>query len=230
MRNTIALAALMGLTVAVSSGAIITTIDSFNTTVQGISDPSTAPCAGASNAPTAATADAVGGFRSISAARTSGGGCAAMDTNFSVSGALSTSLPIGATGTFTVVWNAGGAGLLAGDGVDFLAGVSFRGSQDADVPPNEVSTVVFRACQDAAGTVGCVDSSFASIVSQTTADYSTTFASLQQNVAYLRMTIAGGLARDVTIDFVNADVPEPGTFALAAGALVALGLARTRRP
>ncbi|MBM3796806.1 MAG: PEP-CTERM sorting domain-containing protein [Acidobacteria bacterium] len=43
------------------------------------------------------------------------------------------------------------------------------------------------------------------------------------------MRISGGLERDITMDFVDAAVPEPSTFAMAGAALLGLGLLRRRR-
>jgi len=42
------------------------------------------------------------------------------------------------------------------------------------------------------------------------------------------MAVNGGAGRDVFVDFVNADVPEPGNFALAGGVLLIMGLFRRR--
>lgn len=230
MKRTYGLVALLGLSAAVGSAGIITQIDTFNTTVQAISNPSSAPCAGPFSAPTAAAPEAAGGYRTITAGGNTGG-CATADTNFTFSGGYAASLPGGTAGLFTVIWNGRDASNVQQNAIDadFLTGFTFRARQDADVPPNEVSTVQFRICTNSDGTGTCTDSTIASISNQTLTNYSVSLGGGPfSDINYIRMTVSGGLERDVFIDFVNADIPEPGTLVLAGAALLGLALLRSR--
>ncbi|MBM3796807.1 MAG: hypothetical protein FJW31_22780 [Acidobacteria bacterium] len=174
MKNSLSLVALVGLSVGISSATIINRVDSFdgdNGPQQvGAIGGGLCPSQPAGNPNTSTTTDVGGGgTRTMFNGNTPG--CATMDVNFSTSGALSVNQPVGGQGVFDVIWN--GAGLDA----DVLWGFDFRARQDAHAPPNEATSVQFRACQDTAGTVGCVDSTVATINSQTFTTYSTTFGS-----------------------------------------------------
>ena len=220
MRKSFVLAGLLGLSAVVGSAAIITSVDSFNTTIQFVRSPNASPCGGPDTNTTAAP-EAVGGQRTI-AAGGNASGCAQADTNFTEAGAFSANLPGTNTGLFTVIWN---NGLDA----DFLGGFSFFAKQDALAPPEAPSSVFFTACTAANGLSGCTTSTTATVGSTAYANYSVNFTGgLLQNIAFIKMSVNGGPGRDVFVDFVNADVPEPGTFALAGGALLVLGMLRRR--
>ena len=216
MRKSFVLVALLGLSALAGSAAIIKSVDTFNTTLQFVQNPNTAPCSGV-NTSTLAAPEAIGGQRTI-AVSGNATGCAQADTNFTEGGAFSANLPGSNTGLFTVTWN------NALD-ADFLGGFSFLAKQDAASP----STIWFTACTAANGLSGCTTSTIATITATAYTNYSVIFAGpVLQDIAFIRMSVSGGPGRDVFVDFVNAEVPEPGTFALAGGALLALGLLRRR--
>ena len=221
MKKTFTLVGLLGLSAAVGSASTITSIDTFNTTVQSMSNPSGGSCASPTNAPTAAATEAVGGQRSL-AVSGNATGCAQSDTNSTELGAFSANLPGSNTGLFTVIWNNGSYD------ADFVIGFTFMAKQDADAPPAAASTVQFRVCTAADGLSGCTDSTTATVGASSFTSYSVALGSSISDINYIRMSVAGGPGRDVTVDFVNADIPEPGTFVMAAGALLGLGLLRRR--
>jgi len=153
-------------------------------------------------------------------------GCAQADTNFTVAGTYAASLPVSSVGSFTIVWDANGINSID---ADLVSGFSFSARQDADAPPNEASSVVFRVCTNADGTGTCADTTPATLINnQIFSTYFAALPGLMSDINYIRMTLTGGSERDVLIDFVNVNTPEPGTFVMAAGALLALGLMKRR--
>jgi hypothetical protein len=87
-------------------------------------------------------------------------GCAQADTNFTVAGTYAASLPV-SVGSFTIVWDANGINSID---ADLVSGFSFSARQDADAPPNEASSVVFRVCTNADGTGTCADTTPATLI------------------------------------------------------------------
>ena len=227
MKKTLASIALTSLSLSASS----VTIDSFNGnlmngSINKVSDGSLCAPSNASGA----TSAAIGDHRSLTATN-GAGGCANADVNFTTANAYSADLPIASSGIFSVIWNANGAGLSTYMGSSLsLAGFQFWAQQDVNSPPSNAVSVSFKVCTSADGTTGCTTSSSVDVVNDGPSfdAYSATLNGLVQNVQYISMSLNAPAGRDITIDQVNGEVPEPATFAMAGLALVGIGLLRRR--